>query len=51
MFIIKKEFIDHYLERLTHRAKQELDEKLPESGFISELTPLANEVIQDIVKV
>jgi len=50
MIVSKEEFMCRYMERFNHKIIQELKEKLPEKGFISELTVQATQIIHELTK-
>lgn len=50
MIAFKEEFIKRYLERLNHKAAQELKEKLPDEGFFAEMIEDADEIMRSLFK-
>jgi len=50
MIAFKEEFIDRYVEKLSHKVRQELLESLPDTGFFAEMVEQANEIVRNITK-
>jgi len=46
----REEFIARYIEVLVHKAIPELRAKLPEEGFVSEMQPQADRIVNELTK-
>lgn len=50
MIVFKEDFKFNYVEKLKHKVLRELDEKLPEKGFFSEMIVEANKIVNNITR-
>lgn len=50
MIAFKEEFIRRYLEKLIHKVRQELEDKLPDQGYFAEMVDKSDEILRKINK-
>jgi hypothetical protein len=50
VIVFKEDFKFKYVEKLTHKILQELNEKLPDKGYFAEMIVQANEIVGNITK-
>jgi len=50
MIVFKEDFIERFLTKLNHKVKQELKDKLPDTGFFAEMIVEANRVVHELTK-
>ena len=50
IMVNKIDFIQKYVGKLEHTALEELHKKLPETGTLFEMTELADEIINNIMR-
>lgn len=50
MIIAKEQFIERYIERLSHKVRTELNEHIGEGQFFSDMIREANAIVHSLTK-
>lgn len=50
MIVFKEDFIERYLAKHNHKARQELKERLPDTGYFAEMIVEANRIVNELTK-